>query len=159
VNTTQTDIYQFQADMSQRLALWSGVSMGAAAVIALLYSHDLKGRQAAHDPQLWRGVASQFAGWGAIDLGVALFGLQATRQRAADPDAHTPTQRSKARANLGKILWINTGLDVGYIAGGAILARTRGQHRRFWRGAGWGVIIQGGFLLSFDLIHALMLRK
>lgn len=154
----RTDIYQFQAQMSQRLALWSGFSIGSALIITLLRNY----RRDRHPPDseapIWSGLASQFVGWGAIDLGIAWIGLNSSRKRAADPAAHNIAGQHEARAHLRKILWINTGLDIGYVAGGALLSRTKGQHNHFWRGAGWGIVLQGGFLLIFDLIHALLLN-
>jgi carboxylesterase len=55
---------------------------------------------------------------------------------------------------LKRTLWINTGLDLLYIAGGIILAATLGGSNPVWGGHGWGIIVQGAFLLFFDLIHA-----
>jgi hypothetical protein len=57
--------------------------------------------------------------------------------------------------NLRRILLINTGLDVLYVTGGIALALTLGADNPFWRGNGWGVVVQGGFLFAFDLFHAL----
>lgn len=152
MNELKTDIYQFQAQLGQRLALWSGFSIGAAAVMGLLGRRDDPGHR------FRRGAASQFAGWGVVDLAIALLGLRSAERRAADPTAHAPAQQAEARASLRKILWINTALDVGYVTGGAVLAKTKGQSDRFWRGAGWGIVVQGGFLFFFDLIHALLLK-
>jgi hypothetical protein len=87
--------------------------------------------------------------------------LRQTHRKAASLDAHTPEQQAEARRALSRVLWINTGLDVGYVAGGVALATTkgrRGANRHFWQGTGWGIVLQGGFLLLFDLIHALLLR-
>lgn len=142
----RSDIHQVQTQIGQQLAAWSGFSLGASAVMALMGN------------ALWRGVASQFAGWGAIDLIIAILGLKSAQKRAADPESHMPEQQAKARDDLRKVLWINTALDVGYVSGGVALARTKGHDDRFWRGAGWGIVIQGGFLFVFDLMHALLLR-
>jgi hypothetical protein len=154
----RTDIYQFQARMSQHLALWSGFSIGAALLIALLHNCRRDHQPPDSDAPVWCGLASQFAGWGIIDLGIAWLGLSSSKKRAADPAAHNIAQQHQARAHLRKLLWVNTGLDIGYIAGGALLSRTKGRHIRFWRGAGRGIILQGGFLFIFDLIHALLLN-
>jgi carboxylesterase len=51
-------------------------------------------------------------------------------------------------------LWINTGLDVLYIAGGITLASILGPGNPGWLGHGWGIMVQGAFLFFFDLIHA-----
>jgi len=49
---------------------------------------------------------------------------------------------------------VDAGLDVLYIAGGVALVQTLGQTDPFLRGSGWGVVVQGGFLLLFDALHA-----
>jgi hypothetical protein len=41
------------------------------------------------------------------------------------------------------------------VTGGVILALTLGADSPFWRGNGWSIVIQGGFLFLFDLLHAL----
>jgi hypothetical protein len=109
--------------------------------------------------EYWRGMGIQFLAWGGIDLAIAVFGALVTRRRKArlTPDELLSTQ-PKERASLAKILWINTGLDVLYVAGGLALLLTLGATDPFWRGGGWGVITQGGFLFVFDLVHALKLR-
>ncbi len=144
----KTDIWQFQAALSRRLLAWSGLSVGLGSALALLA-----------DP-VWRGFGTQCAGWGLIDAVIAGLGLRQTHQKVAQPNAHEPGQQSEARTKLRRILWINTGLDIGYVAGGIVLAATkgrRGSNHRFWRGSGWGIVVQGGFLLIFDLIHALLM--
>jgi hypothetical protein len=142
------DIWQFQAALSRRLLAWSGLSVGAGAALALL-----------SDP-VWRGFGAQCAGWGLIDAVIAGLGLRQTHRKAAEQEAHRADEQAEARKNLRRVLWINTGLDIAYVAGGLLLAATKGRegtHRRFWRGSGWGIVLQGGFLLVFDLIHALLL--
>jgi hypothetical protein len=152
MDVPKTDIYQFQAQLSHRLALWSGFSLGAAAVMALF-----GGRT--EEVRLRRGMASQFAGWGIVDLAIALLGTSGAEKSAASPGAHSIEAQKKTRADLRTVLWANSGLDVGYVTGGALLARTQGRNRPFWRGAGWAIVVQGGFLLIFDLVHALWLRE
>ena len=56
--------------------------------------------------------------------------------------------------DLKTVLLINAGLDVAYMLGGIYLL-TRPEAT--WRGSGVAVLIQGGFLLAFDLIHALLI--
>lgn len=152
-----TDIYQEQAQLGQRLAMWSGFSLGMAAVMAWLGNRSTEDHETAQGRGFWQGVASQFAGWGLVDLIIALLGLKGAQKSAADTDAHTSEKQAKARADLRKILWVNTGLDVLYVGGGLALVQTKGKRDRFWRGAGWGIVAQGGFLLIFDLVHALLL--
>jgi hypothetical protein len=64
-------------------------------------------------------------------------------------------------AQLRRFLILNAILDVGYMAGGAglILARERLDQRPRYSapqavGDGAAVIVQGGFLLTSDAVHA-----
>lgn len=146
----KTDSIQFQAGLSRRLLAWSGLSVGVGTALALL------------PHRLWQGLGAQCVGWGVIDAVIAGIGLKQTHARAADPAAHAPDQQAEARRTLRRVLWINTALDVGYVSGGIALAAAKGRddtdNARFWRGSGLGIVIQGGFLFMFDLIHALLLR-
>ncbi len=91
----------------------------------------------------WIGFGQQAIGWGLID---ALIALVAGRS----------TSRSFSTTTLRRVLLINTGLDVLYMVGGFIFARTKGATDEKLRGQGWGIVLQGLFLLKFDLIHALL---
>jgi hypothetical protein len=137
------NIWQYYRVITRRLLAWSLVSV-VAGVTLLLF-----------DP-LWQGVGLEAIAWGVIDAGIALVGGWVTRRRLAgldDPSA--PRVLFREARNLRRILLINTGLDVLYVAGGVALALTLGVDSLFWRGNGWGIVIQGGFLFFFDLLHAL----
>ena len=94
------------------------------------------------DPRT-RGFGRQTLAWGAVDGAIAVVGA---RRRAAggrtDP------------ARLRRVLLVNVGLDVLYLAtGGHLVARTtRG------RGDGMAVLVQGAFLLGLDSWAARALR-
>ncbi|MBI1259787.1 MAG: hypothetical protein GC204_20155 [Chloroflexi bacterium] len=64
------------------------------------------------------------------------------------PDPFAPQVLEREAHNLRQLLWINTALDLLYVAGGRWLIR-RGKH-----GTGWGIVVQGMFLFLFDLLHA-----
>jgi hypothetical protein len=91
----------------------------------------------------WIGVGQQAIGWGVID---ALIALVAGRSAS----------RSFSSSTLRRILLINAGLDVLYMFGGFVFARTKGATDEKLRGQGWGIVLQGLFLFKFDLIHALL---
>jgi hypothetical protein len=146
MKTPNTDIWQFQSSLSRRLIRWSAGSIVTGA--AMLLNPDRR----------WRGAGAQFIGWGAVDALIAWLGLRSTREKAAAPDAHDRETQQQARTTLRRVLWINTGLDVGYVSAGVVLAKTQGRSDRFWFGSGLGIVVQGGFLLLFDLIHALLLQ-
>ena len=139
-------IWDFQDTLSRRLLLWSALSI--AAGIGLL---------AFGDP-FWRGFGLQALVWGLIDAAIAWFGQRsAARRRGRGP--HSAEALAREAANLRRLLWINTGLDVLYVTGGLVLLYTMAAQNPFAGGNGWGIIVQGGFLFFFDLLHALVVPR
>jgi len=143
---TQTDAFKTRYLDRQRgimttLGAWSVGSMGAGAVM-LLASRDTEVRYA----------GLQNLAWGAIDGVFALVGLyQASHERA---DVHDfAGWRGEQRATE-QIFWINAALDLLYVGIGAALAM--GGKTDQTRGTGFGVLAQGGFLLTFDTTAALL---
>lgn len=128
---------QFSNQLSHRLLVWSWLSVGSGTAMATAADETM------------RGVGQQFWGWGAIDALIALFGLWQNQRRGP----LTADQETAELTKLRRILWVNTFLDVGYVVGGWWLARTKGRTAPRWRGTGWGIVIQGGFLFLFDLWH------
>ena len=119
-----------------RLALWamSSLLMGTA-VLAVLR---VRGRAS----PLLSHFALQMAAWGAIELllvWAARGGLELRNAGAA--------------RSLERFLWLNNGLDIGYVAVGVTLAVTGWVlGRRLGAvGAGIGIVIQGLALLILDL--------
>ncbi len=93
-------------------------------------------------PRRTRGFGRQTAAWGAVDGAIAAAGARNRARRGpTDP------------ARLRKVLLVNAGLDVGYLAVGAALLR-----RDRWRGDGAAVLVQGAFLLVLDGTAARALR-
>jgi hypothetical protein len=130
--------------LSLRLLLWGVLSMVVGGV---LY------RQSG----LRRGMGAQFFGWGLIDALLALFGLFNLPRQRAIPPAAQPAAQAQERQKLRRILWVNTVLDVFYVAGGVWFWQKHGRDNPEKQGHALGVIIQGGFLFFFDLWHALKL--
>jgi hypothetical protein len=106
-----------------RLTIWSVVSLLIGA--ALIY--------AAQDEWV-RGFGWLTAGWAAVNLVIALLGLR----------GKPPTERPKFR----EFLFLNQGLNVGYMMAGAALFFGAGEP--FLRGAGLAVVIQGLGLFVLD---------
>jgi hypothetical protein len=115
----------------QRLAAWSAVSVaGGSALMASRWE----------DPRA-RHFGIQAAGWGLVNAGIVAAAWASTR------DARTDAQIADTR----EFLWLNAGLDVGYVGVGltmAVLGRQGG--RPGIEGAGWGVAVQGAGLLLLD---------
>ncbi len=133
-------IWQFQSKVSQRLLVWSGVSTALGIVMSAF------GR-------FGRGMAGQFVGWAVVNAAIAIGGKFFTDQRKlqlALPDS--PKEMMREANQLQRVLWINAGLDVLYMLGGAWAMRSEKPARR---GMGLGIVLQGLFLLIFDIFHAL----
>lgn len=140
-------IWQFSTQLSRRLLAWAGFSIAVGAALAAQKSPFLQ------------GFGAQFAGWGAVDALIALIGARSSGRKQQAADAHAPATLAAETRKLRRLLWLNTGLDVLYVLGGYRLARGRGATDDAWRGHGWGIIVQGGFLFWFDLLHALRLGR
>jgi hypothetical protein len=95
-----------------------------------------------------RAFGRQTAAWGAVDGAIALVGA---RRRAT----RGPTDPERLR----RVLLLNAGLDVGYLAAGAALVRLPAARARGLRGDGVAVLVQGGFLLLLDTVAARALRR
>ena len=124
----------FTPTMARRLLLWGALSISGGVLLHFT-------RQ-----PFWIGVGQQAIGWGVIDALIALFAGRAS-------------VTSFGGTTLRRILLFNAGLDVLYVLGGFILARTKGATDEKLRGQGWGIVVQGLFLFKFDLIHALLTRN
>ena len=135
------DVWERETALARTTVAWGTASTVAGLAVAA----------ATRDP-FWRSVGLQTAGWGAVDLGVALVGrrLQERRMRSvADP--YAPKAQERERRKLRKVLLINVVADVGYVALGAALARSG---RREVAGSGVAIVVQGTFLLVHDSWHA-----
>ena len=136
------DIWNLQTQLTRRLTFWSLASIAFGLPILTL------------NP-FWQGVGIQFIAWGMIDLLIAIIGAAAMKRRKARLTSDELADSTpKESAKLKRILLINTGLDVLYVAGGIALILTLGATDIGWQGHGWGIIVQGGSLFLFDLFHA-----
>jgi hypothetical protein len=117
-----------EQDLTRVLGMWAAASMLLGAALSV--------------PARTRGFGRQTVAWGAVDGAIALVGA---RRSAAG--------RTTEPARLRRVLLVNAGLDVGYLAAGAwLLRRTR------WRGDGGAVLVHGAFLLWLDATTARRLR-
>lgn len=89
------------------------------------------------------------AGWGIINTGLAVLGYLGAKKENSAGFGLSKTIGNQQ--NIEKILLLNSGMDVGYIAAGAWL-NERGLRKNSDRLKGYGksVILQGAFLLVFD---------
>jgi carboxylesterase len=140
-------IWDFQDVLTRRLLLWSALSIAAGALLLAF----------APSPW-WRGFGVQALVWGGIDAAIALFGRRSLQKRRAAGAGGPEALEIEAR-KLRRLLWINTGLDLLYVAGGVLLLQTLGMQSDFAAGNGWGMIVQGAFLFLFDLLHAVAMPR
>lgn len=114
----------------QILLAWGGVSVLSGSAMALSDKN--------------RDFGLMTAGWGAVNALIAGIALASS--------GDVPAEWSDALRNeqlLNRILAINTGLDIGYIGVGTTMALAgKGRTRSF----GSAIIIQGAFLLAFDVV-------
>ena len=119
-----------------RLAIWATSS----AIVGAILLWWIFARRV-HTPFI-RNFAIQMLAWGSIDLAIAAWGWQGLALRDY-----------ASAMNMQQFLWLNVGLDVGYVAVGATLAIAGwilGQ-RLGALGAGVGVIVQGLALFVLDI--------
>ncbi|MEQ8523590.1 hypothetical protein [Gracilimonas sp.] len=95
------------------------------------------------------------AGWNLVNAGIAGFALYNISQ--IDASSLSYSQSVIELQKLDKILLLNTGLDIGYMATGAWLWE-RGLRKKSERLEGYGkaLLVQGGFLFAFDIILYLL---
>jgi hypothetical protein len=122
-----------------RLAAWGGASLFIGSTLLGLM------RLRGHRSALLDHFGIQTLAWGAIDLALALRGLQRIELR----DLAGATR-------LDRFLWLNIGLDVGYVMVGVTLLVLGWQlaRRMGLVGAGLAVIVQGSALALLDLMLA-----
>ena len=149
----RVDIWDFQNALTRRLAWWSigSILAGIWMVWGVPLTQDEPSLRVLFNPvvESWRGMGIQFLAWGAIDLAIAGFGAVGTRRRKSKltPAELVSTQPAE-RANLARILWINTGLDVLYVIGGLTLAYTLGASSRSGGAAAGALLSRVGFCSS-----------
>ena len=127
-----------------RLLVWGAASvLAGTALLAWL-------RVGARRSPLLKQFAIQVAGWGIVDAIIAV----AMLLQIAPRDIASATR-------LDRILWLNIGLDAGYVLVGLtlIMAGWRMGRRLGLVGAGIGVVVQGSALALLDLLLAAQISR
>jgi len=89
--------------------------------------------------------------WNTVNIALAIPGY--IKARKENP-ALSLFETLSAQQKTEKIFLINSGLDIAYISAGLLLrskAKTNLEKRDQFNGFGNGLILQGGFLLIFDM--------
>ena len=98
--------------------------------------------------------------WNTVNMGIAVYAMYSFSK--ADPLAMTATEMLRDHLRKENLFLINAGLDVIYIGGGLYmrhLANRGHQRAEMLKGYGNSVILQGSFLLVFDLVMYVIQRN
>lgn len=97
--------------------------------------------------------------WNVVNISIAGFALYSNY--TTDTGSFSQQELMEKMLKTENILLINSGLDIGYIGTGFLLRHLSGKSDKradLLRGYGSSLILQGGFLLVFDLILYGVLR-
>jgi hypothetical protein len=90
--------------------------------------------------------------WNVVNLGLAAGGYFGAMSEPAS--AISLANALEQQASIERILLFNAGLDMAYIAAGAWMlerSKTDTERTALWQGYGQSLLVQGGFLLLFDV--------
>jgi hypothetical protein len=119
-----------------KLLVWGALSVGVGtALFAFIRVRRI-------ESPLLQHFAIQSGAWGLVNIAIAVWAQRGLRLRDL-----------ASAVSLDRFVWLNIGLDVGYIAVGATLALCGWSlgRRLGLVGAGAGVIVQGCALTLLDL--------
>jgi hypothetical protein len=117
-----------------------------------------------HEQRALLAAGITTASFGAVNaaLSFGLLDLSAAQERrirsARDPHEFAQLREAELIAHLhsGQFFAVNAGLDVFYIASGALLcaiAAVRNQPDRWELGSGVALMVQGALLMAFDIVN------
>jgi hypothetical protein len=138
---------QAEDEHLRRLGIWGAASvLGGAGVLGL----SMPGVVADEGASVLQGFGVQSMAWGTINLAIVGIGAVVPRAPITDRD-----DALAAEDDLAKVLWVNVGLDVGYLMVGGTLAAASQLGAEpavdvFSHGV--GIATQGAGLLVLDLI-------
>ena len=134
-------IWDYENLLARRLLLWAILCSAVGAGLLIFGA------------PFWKGLGLSALSWGVIDILLASTILEKVDSLLGHRSDFITESMEAER--LHKIQWRSNALDVLYTAAGAVLLHFLGEGFPFWKGFGWGVILQGAFLFAFDLYHAL----
>lgn len=93
--------------------------------------------------------------WNAVNLGIAAAGYFGNRK--LNPASYNMQGSIREQNKIEKIYLVNGALDLAYIMGG-LYAREYGKNQTGkeqdrWKGYGSSILLQGGFLLLYDIVN------
>lgn len=90
--------------------------------------------------------------WNGVNVAIAGLGYYGAMRKKSNPSFEDVR---KINEKTRQSLLFNAGLDLGYMAlGGWLIERSKRDmdNREMLEGAGWSLVLQGGFLFTFDLL-------
>lgn len=140
---TQFNHHRLQVDQRLMIGLgsWAGANFIASGV----------GWATAPNEEM-RSFHQMNVMWNTVNIGLAIPGYFRAKRDAKTPLSFSETINAQHKTE--KIFLVNSGLDIAYVSSGFILrsaAKTNAEKRDQFNGFGNGLILQGGFLLVFDL--------
>lgn len=97
------------------------------------------------------------AGWGLINMGIGASALLFAKK-----PTNSPLSFLNRSYKTEKILLFNAGLDIAYVTGGFLLrsmAKNNPENAQRFRGYGNSLLLQGGFLLLFDITQTILHQR
>lgn len=131
-----------------RLGVWAGTNIVAGGALLALARPETSPLPA--PATALEGFAVQSIAWGTVNLTIAGLGLASAPVFVTSRD-----DALAAEDDLGKVLWLNVGLDAGYMmAGGALWGASLAgaAPAEQWRSHGAGIVTQGLGLAVLDVI-------
>lgn len=141
--TTLTDVYR-QQNITNQTAM---TVLGSWAAVNIIGGAYLSTRTTGEDKYFHQMNAL----WNTVNLSIAAVGYFTALKGSGNPSAFNVIND---HYGFQKVLLFNTGLDVGYVIGGAyLLERSKNDTDRAdqWKGWGRALVLQGAFLFCFDL--------
>lgn len=135
-HATGLDLLTLERAHLMRLGVWALASIVAGALLLVWEK-----RSAA--PSFWRHAGIQTFAWGAVDLAIVALAHRGLALRDL-----------AGAIALDRFLWLNIGLDVGYVMVGLTLAIIgwRTPRRLGLMGAGVAIVVQGVALVVLDAV-------
>ncbi len=146
---SRADLRSFNEDTNKRLGVqsqilgyWAIGNIGAGIVLR------------ANSEGERRHFHTMNIGWNMVNLALATAGYIGMQKDK--PGSYDLDETYRRHYNLQKVLLLNAGLDIGYMAGGLYLRERayRSDNPEQMRGFGNSIILQGGFLFAYDVAMA-----
>ena len=145
------DIQQIEHDRNRiskngsiSLAIWSGINISVGTIGYLTQPKNE-----------WTYFQEMNVFWNIVNLGLAIPGILIKEKKQA-----SIVESLKKHNNIQTVYLINAALDISYITAGVFL-RLLGSEKNDIRMKGYGssLLLQGGYLMVYDLVQYILLKR